>query len=99
MITWLLKKLDPKKIEQIVSCISKTCKENKIILAGGETVEMPGVYQKNKYELAGTIGGIVDKKNIIDGSKIKKGDVLIGLESSGLHTNGFSLARKNIFRR
>ena len=90
-------KLDSSKVSEIVSCISETCKKNRIILAGGETAEMPGVYQEGRYELSGTIGGIVDKNNMIDGSGIKKGDVMIGLESSGLHTNGFSLARKIFF--
>ena len=90
-------KIDASIVNEMVSCISGTCKKNGIILAGGETAEMPGVYKKNRYELAGTIGGIVEKDNVIDGSRIKAGDVLLGLASSGLHTNGFSLARKIFF--
>ena len=90
-------KLDSSIVREIVSSVSGACRKNGIILAGGETAEMPGVYKKDKYELAGTIGGIVENDNAIDGSRIKAGDVLLGLESSGLHTNGFSLARKIFF--
>jgi len=90
-------RLDVKVVKEIVEGIARDCKKQGIILAGGETAEMPGVYHDGKYELSGTVGGIVERENIIDGSKIKKGDVLIGLGSSGLHTNGYSLARKILF--
>lgn len=73
------------------------CKENGVALIGGETAEMPDLYQKGEFDLAGTIVGMVDKSKIIDGSKVKKGDVCIGFESTGLHTNGYSLARKVLF--
>ncbi len=73
------------------------CKENGVALIGGETAEMPDLYQKGEFDLAGTIVGMVDKSNIIDGSRVKKGDICIGFESTGLHTNGYSLARKVLF--
>ena len=80
----------------VVKGLSKACKENGVALIGGETAEMPGVYSDNDYDLAGTIVGVVDKANVIDGKKVRKGDVLIGIASTGLHTNGYSLARKTI---
>ncbi|MAG15964.1 phosphoribosylformylglycinamidine cyclo-ligase [Candidatus Woesearchaeota archaeon] len=90
-------RLDVRIVKEMVVGIAKECKKKSIILAGGETAEMPGVYHDGTYELTGTVGGIVERENIIDGSKIKEGDVLIGLASSGLHTNGYSLARKIFF--
>jgi phosphoribosylformylglycinamidine cyclo-ligase len=90
-------KLDIETTKEIVKGLANNCKKQGIILAGGETAEMPGVYHNGRYELTGTIGGIVERENIIDGSKIKEGNVLIGLGSSGLHTNGYSLARKIFF--
>ncbi|MBN2454089.1 phosphoribosylformylglycinamidine cyclo-ligase [Candidatus Woesearchaeota archaeon] len=90
-------KLDSVILVEIVKGISKACKALSIVMAGGETAEMPGVYEKGRYELVGTIGGVVDRGNIIDSSKIKEGDALIGLASNGLHTNGYSLARKILF--
>ncbi|MDR0304986.1 MAG: phosphoribosylformylglycinamidine cyclo-ligase [Chitinispirillales bacterium] len=86
--------LSPKIIEQIVKGLSQACRESKIALIGGETAEMPGMYREGDYDIAGTIVGVVDEEKVIDGSKITKGDVVIGLSSSGLHTNGYSLARK-----
>lgn len=80
----------------VVKGLSKACKENGVALIGGETAEMPGVYSDNDYDLAGTIVGVVDKAKVIDGKKVRKGDVLIGIASTGLHTNGYSLARKTI---
>ncbi len=77
----------------VVSGMAKACRENGCALIGGETAEMPGMYQEEDYDLAGTIVGMVERSAIINGKRIKKGDVLIGLPSSGLHTNGFSLAR------
>ncbi len=79
--------------EQVISGFVKACKENACALIGGETAEMPGFYPDGEYDIAGTIVGVVDEKKIIDGKKIRKGDVLIGLPSTGLHTNGYSLAR------
>ncbi|MDH3346199.1 MAG: phosphoribosylformylglycinamidine cyclo-ligase [Kiritimatiellaceae bacterium] len=89
--------LEPKVFEAVVAGLSKACRENGCALLGGETAEMPGLYPKGEYDLVGTIVGQVDKKKVITGQSIRKGDVLIGLPSSGLHTNGYSLARKVIF--
>lgn len=86
--------LSPEITEQIVEGLAAACRESGIALIGGETAEMPGMYQKGDYDIAGTIVGVVDEEKVIDGSKIKSGDVIIGLKSSGLHTNGYSLARK-----
>ena len=90
-------KLDPKIIEVIVSGMAKACRENDVSLVGGETAEMPGVYLKGEYDLVGIITGIVEKEKIIDGSIIEPEDIVIGLPSNGLHTNGYSLARKILF--
>lgn len=87
-------KLIPEKAAEIVKGFSIACKENGVALIGGETAEMPGIYDDNDYDLSGTIVGIVEKKKAITGSTIEKGNILIGLASSGLHTNGYSLARK-----
>lgn len=92
-------KLNPTVASQIVSGFAVACKENKVSLIGGETAEMPGVYQKNDYDLAGTIVGIVEKKNIITGKNTKRGDILVGFPSNGLHTNGYSLARKVLLEK
>ncbi|MDP8212418.1 MAG: phosphoribosylformylglycinamidine cyclo-ligase [Candidatus Zapsychrus exili] len=86
--------LKPSVLKQVVGGVVKGCKQSNCSLIGGETAEMPGMYKKEDYDLAGFAVGIVDKKKIIDGSKIKSGDVIIGLASNGLHSNGFSLARK-----
>jgi len=90
-------KLNPEIVEQIVKGMTIACKELDMPLIKGETAEMPGVYAKGEYDLAGTITGIVDREKFIDGKGIAKDDVLIGLESNGLHTNGYSLARKVLF--
>ena len=92
-------KLSPDVIEQIVKGLSRACKKVGCSLIGGETAEMPGFYKKNEYDLVGFILGVVERKKIIDGSKITPGDQIIGLKSNGLHTNGYSLARKVIFQR
>ena len=84
---------------QVLSGFVKACKENSCSLVGGETAEMPGMYRDDEYDLAGMIVGVVEKKEIINGKRIRSGDVLIGIPSSGLHTNGFSLARKVLFDR
>jgi len=87
-------KIYPEVIEGIVKGLSIACKENNCALIGGEIAEMPGLYKEKEYDLASFIVGIVKRKKIVDGSKVKKGDVVIGLSSSGLHTNGYSLALK-----
>lgn len=91
--------LEPKVFEAVVAGLSKACRENNCALLGGETAEMPGLYPKGEYDLVGTIVGQVEKKKVITGASIRKGDVLIGLPSTGLHTNGYSLARKVIFTK
>ena len=92
-------KLEPEIASEIVKGFSIACKENGCALIGGETAEMPGMYQIGDYDLSGTIVGIVEKFKIIKGDKIKKGDVLIGIPSTGLHTNGYSLARKALLEK
>jgi phosphoribosylformylglycinamidine cyclo-ligase len=87
-------KLRPEQIETIISGIAQACREVGCSLVGGETAEMPGIYSEGNYDLVGFIVGAVEKKNIIDGSSIAPDDVILGLPSSGLHTNGYSLARK-----
>ncbi len=90
-------KLEPDVAEQIVSGFATACRENGCALIGGETAEMPGIYDAGEYDLAGTVVGIVEKDRILDGSRVERGDVLLGLPSTGLHTNGYSLARKVLF--
>lgn len=90
-------KLHPEKFQKVIKGISKGCKIADCSLIGGETAELPGLYYEDEYDLAGFCVGIVEKKNIIDGSKIKAKDKIIGLASSGLHSNGYSLARKVLF--
>ena len=83
----------------VVSGMCKACKQNGCALLGGETAEMPGLYPKGEYDLVGTIVGTVPRRKLVTGDSVREGDVLIGLPSSGLHTNGYSLARKIIFDR
>ena len=90
-------RLDPEVAAQIVSGMGRACTENGCALIGGETAEMPGFYQAGEYDLAGFIVGVVDKPRLIDGRGIQAGDWLIGLPSTGLHTNGYSLARQIVF--
>ena len=90
-------KLDPEVVAEIVSGISRGCSAHEIPLLGGETAEMPDFYQSGEYDLAGFVIGIVDESKIINGSAIKEGNLVLGLNSAGLHTNGFSLARKAAF--
>jgi phosphoribosylformylglycinamidine cyclo-ligase len=87
-------KLYPDKAEKIIEGFSVACRQNNCALIGGETAEMPGLYSPDEYDMSGTIVGIVEKSKIIDGKNILKDDVLIGFQSNGLHTNGYSLARK-----
>ncbi len=90
-------KLSPQQAKEIITGITDGCIQSNCTLLGGETAELPGFYKSNEYDLAGFAVGIVEKEEIIDGSKIKPGNVLIGIESSGLHSNGYSLAQKIIF--
>ena len=87
-------KLVSKQIEAIISGIVQACREVGCSLIGGETAEMPGIYSQGNYDLVGFIVGVVEKKNILDGSSIVPDDVILGLPSSGLHTNGYSLVRR-----
>ncbi|HWF86020.1 MAG TPA: phosphoribosylformylglycinamidine cyclo-ligase [Vicinamibacterales bacterium] len=90
-------RLSPDVAEQIVSGVARACRENACALIGGETAEMPGFYADGEYDIAGFIDGIVEKAKLVDGHAIASGDVLIGLPSAGLHTNGYSLARRVLF--
>ena len=90
-------KLVPKIVEEIVKGMTDTCKENEISLVGGETAEMPGTYQRDEHDIVGCVTGLVEKDKLINGSTIQLGDCIIGLTSSGLQTNGYSLARKVFF--
>ena len=90
-------KLDARIAGEVVEGIARGCQANRCALIGGETAEMPGFYAPGEYDLAGFIVGAVEKKQLLTGAKIKAGDVLIGLPSTGLHTNGYSLARKLLF--
>ena len=87
-------KLRPGVVEDLIKGVAEGCRQAGCVLLGGETAQMPGMYEEDEYDLAGFCVGAVDKGRIIDGSRISPGDVLIGLESSGLHSNGFTLARK-----
>lgn len=90
-------KLEPKRAASIVKGVAEGCIKAGCALIGGETAEMPGLYDEGEYDIAGFCVGIADKKKIIDGSKIKEGDILIGIPSSGIHSNGYSLVRKVFF--
>jgi phosphoribosylformylglycinamidine cyclo-ligase len=90
-------RVDPTVIADIVYGLAKACRENDMPLLGGETAELPGFYQPGEYDLVGTIVGIAEKKKIVSGAKIVDGDIILGLPSTGLHTNGYSLARKICF--
>jgi phosphoribosylformylglycinamidine cyclo-ligase len=90
-------KLSPDIVASVIEGIAQGCRENGCVLLGGETAEMPGFYTEGEYDIAGFIIGVVDRKNIIDGKRISAGDVLLALPSLGLHTNGYSLARKLFF--
>lgn len=90
-------KLEPDVTASVVDGMARACRENGCVLLGGETAEMPDFYPPGEYDLAGFIVGVVDKKNVIDGKTIKPGDVVLGIPSNGLQTNGYSLARKLFF--
>jgi phosphoribosylformylglycinamidine cyclo-ligase len=90
-------KLDSAILTAVIEGIARGCRENQTALLGGETAEMPGFYADGEYDVAGTIVGAVDREKILDGSRVRAGDVALGLPSAGLHTNGYSLARKILF--
>lgn len=90
-------RLDPDVVVQVIRGLATGCRYAGCALIGGETAEMPSIYAEGEYDLAGTIVGVVDRKNIVDGSTVQDGDVIIGFPSAGLHTNGYSLARKVCF--
>jgi phosphoribosylformylglycinamidine cyclo-ligase len=91
-------KLEPRVFHELLRGFSKACRAAGCALIGGETAQMPGMYRKGEYDLAGCIVGVVDRSQIIDGTSIKPGDIVLGLASNGLHTNGYSLARKILFQ-
>src|SRR5947209_19045196 len=90
-------KLEPEVAEKVVEGLAEACKHNGCALIGGETAEMPGFYPDGEYDLAGFIVGAVERERIINGKTVEVGDVILGLPSNGLHTNGYSLARKLLF--
>lgn len=93
-------KLEPHVFTEIIKGFARACAENNCALIGGETAQMPGFYQKGEYDVSGTIVGVVEKSRMLNGQKtVKRGDVVIGIESSGLHTNGYSLGRKIFFEQ
>lgn len=91
-------KLSPEVAEEVIGGFVQACTENGCALIGGETAEMPGMYAADEYDIAGTIVGVVDRERMLGKTRVTKGDVLIGLPSTGLHTNGYSLARAVLFR-
>jgi phosphoribosylformylglycinamidine cyclo-ligase len=92
-------KLEPRVFGQLLRGFSRACRAAKCALIGGETAQLPDMYRTGEYDLAGCIVGVVDRKKMIDGRKIKPGDVILGMTSNGLHTNGYSLARKVLFEK
>lgn len=91
--------LEPASMVDLVAGVARGCRENGCALLGGETAEMPGFYQPGDYELVGFIVGLVDRSDVLPGDRVRPGDVLVGLPSAGLHTNGYSLARKILFEK
>ena len=92
-------KLEPRVFEQLLRGFAKACKQAGCAIVGGETAQMPGMYHPGEYDLVGTIIGVVDKPKMIDGARIRAGDAIIGLLANGLHTNGYTLARKVLFEQ
>ncbi len=92
-------RLDPAVVASVITGCAEACREHGLALLGGETAEMPGLYDEGHYDLVGFLVGAVERERILDGSRVKAGDLLLGLESSGLHTNGYSLARRILFDR
>src|SRR5437764_12649344 len=89
--------LEPEKMVELVSGVADGCRENGCALLGGETAEMPGFYQPGDYELVGFIVGVVERGHLLGPARVRVGDRLLGLASAGLHTNGYSLARRGLF--
>jgi phosphoribosylformylglycinamidine cyclo-ligase len=92
-------RLSPDVAERVIAGVARGCRENRCALIGGETAEMPGFYAEGEYDIAGFIVGVVEKARIVDGRRVEVGDALVALPSSGLHTNGYSLARRVLFER
>jgi phosphoribosylformylglycinamidine cyclo-ligase len=92
-------RLEERVFQQLLRGLARACRSAGCALLGGETAQLPGMYRQGEYDLAGCIIGVVDRGNIVDGRKIRPGDVILGLESNGLHTNGYSLAREILFRK
>src|SRR2546426_2035177 len=92
-------KLEPRVFTQIIAGFAKACAENNCALIGGETAQLPGFYQPGEYDVSGTIVGVVERARMLDGKSIKPGDAVVGIASSGLHTNGYSLARRIFFEQ
>lgn len=92
-------RLEPRVFQQLLRGLSRACRSAGCALLGGETAQMPGMYRKGEYDLAGCIVGLVEREEIIDGQKIRPGDAILGLASNGLHTNGYSLAREILFKK
>src|SRR3989454_7180104 len=92
-------KLEPRVFTQIIAGFARACAENNCALIGGETAQMPGFYQPGEYDVSGTIVGVVERTRMLDGKSIKPGDAVVGIASSGLHTNGYSLARRIFFEQ
>jgi len=92
-------RLEPRVFDQLLSGFAKACRAAGCALIGGETAQLPGMYNKGEYDLVGCIVGLVDRAKMIDGTRIKRGDAVLGLPSNGLHTNGYSLARKILFEK
>jgi phosphoribosylformylglycinamidine cyclo-ligase len=92
-------RLEPRVFKEIIKGFAKACAENRCALIGGETAQMPGFYRAGEYDVSGTIVGVVEKSRMLDGKAVRPGDAVIGLGSSGLHTNGYSLARKILLER
>src|SRR3954464_3400082 len=92
-------KLKPQAFTEIIKGFAKACSENGCALIGGETAQMPGFYQAGEYDVSGTVVGVVEKGRMLTGREIRSGDVILGLASNGLHTNGYSLARKILFEQ
>ena len=92
-------KLDPAMVAEAIQGVAASCADHGVALLGGETAEMPGVYPEGEFDLVGTLVGVVERDHLLDGSRVQAGDVLIGLPSDGLHTNGYSLARRIVEER
>src|SRR5437588_5463315 len=92
-------KLERRTFNQLIKGFAKACAENHCALIGGETAQMPGFYKPGEYDVSGTIVGVVERAAMLDGRTVRPGDAVIGLASSGLHTNGYSLARKILFQQ